>query len=260
MKKNLNDFLKETKYCNFRHPLIHDKASEITKDCNNDQEKAVALFYWVRDNIKYRFGAWNKSASEVLHQKCGMCTNKAVLFTSLLRALGIPAGFGILKVKGQEYFGPIGPTVLMKRVGEISVHIYSYVFLSNKWFKVDTSVDVELSKKTNYFNPTTELTEWHGDNDATENLDPKHILSDSAPLFIIDKKLDRRPRNAKKVLFKIGNSYLDFLRQNNINIINPEKQLPTLFEIWLKKKHFLYYILYLFYFKIRKNDKRKFKR
>ena len=200
MHKDLGVFLEETKYCNFNHPEIQKITSNITKNCKDDKEKSIALFYWVRDNIKYRFGNWGLSASEVLKQGHGMCTNKAVLLTTFLRASHIPAGFGILKVKGQEYFGLIAPKTLKDKVSKKSVHFYSYVNLDNKWIKIDPSVDRELANKTNYFNPTTELTEWLGDHDAMENLDPKDILEDLGPFFFVDDRLQKKPKKAKKIV------------------------------------------------------------
>ena len=250
MNENIKNFLQETKFCDFTSPNIQKIAQEITKSGVSDSEKSESLFYWVKENIKFEFGYWGVKASNVLQRKRGMCTNKAVLLTSFLRAVHIPAGFGILKVKGQEYFGPIAPVVLTNKVSSKSVHFYSYVNIDNKWIKIDPSVDSQLAIKTNYFNPTTELTEWSGDYDAMENLDPKNILEDLGPLFFIDDRLQKKPKKAKNILFKIGNYYLDFLRGNNIKIIDPKKQLEPLFKKWLKKNHFLNYILYILYFRI----------
>lgn len=248
MNVNLKDFLLETEYCDFNDISIKNLANKITKDCDSSKEKAIRLFYWVRDNIPYKFCLWNKSASDVLEQGYGMCTNKSVLLTALLRASDLPAGFGVLKVRGKDYFGPIAPKTLKRRVGSHSVHIYSYVFLDGQWFKIDSSVDKNLSEKTNYFNPTTELTDWDGKSDAKENLDPEHILSDNGPIANIDDKLKKKPRNASKVLLNMGNYYLDFLRQNQVKIFDVDRQLDLLFKNWLKKNHFMYYLIYITYF------------
>jgi hypothetical protein len=247
---SIDSFLLETKYCNFNNPAIKKLAQDLTRGCVNDQEKAVKLFYWVRDNIQYRFGPWNKIASDILRDGRGMCTNKAVLLTSLLRAEGIHAGFGILKVKGQEYFGPIAPIVLSGRVSKLSVHFYSYVFLDKKWIKIDPSVDIDLAQKTNYFNPTTQLTEWLGSEDATENLDPSHIISDEGPFASVESHLRKKPRSISRINFFVGNLYLDFLRSNKIKIVDP-KQLGNLFESWLKKNKFFYYFLFKIYINIK---------
>jgi len=259
MKKTLDVFLEETKYCDIGNLKIRNKVKSIVNNYDNDTEKAVALFYWVRDNIKYKFGSWSLQASDILDNGVGMCTNKAVLLTTFLRAAGIPAGFGILRVKGQDYFGPIAPKFLKDKVSKTSVHFYSYVNLNNRWIKIDSSVDNELSIKTNYFNPTTKLTEWSGDHDATENLDPSTILEDLGPFYNVDDKLQKKPRRAKYILLKIGNYYLDFLRQNSIKIVNPRVELEPLFKKWMWRKHFVYYIIYVIYFNIVNNYEKNIK-
>jgi hypothetical protein len=251
MRIDLKNFLVETEYCDINHPNIQKIAKKITKDCNSEREKAISLFYWVRDNIEYRFGSWSIKASDVLFKRYGMCTNKAVLLTSLLRTTKIPSGFGILKVKGQEYFGPIAPPILKQRVSKVSVHIYSYVYLDQKWLIIDSSVDKNLACKTNYFNPTTELSDWDGIHHAIENLDPKHIISDTGPLCNIDDKLNKKPRNSSNLLFFMGNAYLNFLRSNKI-LIHDTSELEPLFNKWIKKKYFFRYFLYIIYLKFKK--------
>lgn len=248
MEDDLKNFLIETEYCNFKYHSIAKLAKEINGGYTNNTDKSVAAFYWVRDNIRYSFGLWDKKASDVLQQEYGMCTNKAVLLTSLLRALGIPAGFIVLKVKGQEYFGPITPGVLKDYIEKISTHIHTCVFLKNRWLFIDPSVDKELADKTSYFNYTTELIDWDGSDNGKETIKSEHILNSSNPLFNIDDKLKRRPRKTTFILFKLGNLYLDFLRNNNQKLGG---DIDTIFKKWLRDKHFIYYCLYilLYYYK-----------
>ena len=248
-KMKSGNFLEETEYCNFSHPIVKGLAIEITKNCNTDREKAVALFYWVRNNIQYTFGAWGIKASQVVLQKKGMCTNKAVLLTTLLRACNIPAGFGMLKVDAKEYFGPIIPPMFKDFLGKNSVHFYSYVCLDNKWIKIDSSVDPNLSEKTHYFNPTTQLTEWDGYLDATENLDESHIKSEHGPWANINDLLKKKPKNAKKIVTFSGNIYLFFLRQTEIKIQDTDRELESLFKKWLRKNNFLFYCIMMLFAK-----------
>src|SRR5680860_72246 len=86
---NIGEYLAETEFCDFKHPTIQELAGKITKNHKSQKIKAIAIFYWVRDNIPYKFGSWGKKASKVLDEKHGMCTNKALLLTALLRASGI---------------------------------------------------------------------------------------------------------------------------------------------------------------------------
>ena len=108
----MNDFLKETEYCDWSNSEIKSAAEKIIVNLTEPKEKTVALFYWVRDNIYYRVGLWNRKASETLAERKGTCTNSANLFIAFNRAIGIPAGYYVMKVNGREYFGPIVPKFL----------------------------------------------------------------------------------------------------------------------------------------------------
>lgn len=243
IKERTEDFLKETKYCDFKNSEIVKLNDRLIRGKLADEEKAVALFYWVRDNIPYKFGDWGKRASEVLKQESGMCTNKVVLLISLFRLNNIPSGFGILKVKGQEYFGPIAIPILTKRIAKESVHVYAHVKLGDDWFMVDPSGDRALSEETSYFNHTTELVDWDGRTDAMENLSPETIIDDLGLFSHIDERLEKKPKHGKGFVIKIGNLYLDFLRQNETRIDDPAR-LEALFLEWFKKKSICFYCLF----------------
>ena len=116
---DLKDFLIKTEYCDFENEKIKKLAEELIKGCVSEKEKAVALFYWVRDNILYRVGLWNRKASETLAEGKGVCTSKANLLVALLRAVGIPAGYGVMRVKGREYFGQIVPNRLQNKINQV---------------------------------------------------------------------------------------------------------------------------------------------
>jgi transglutaminase-like putative cysteine protease len=50
--EDLELYLKPTEYLDFNKKVVSAKALEITKGLNTDKEKAIALFYWVRDKVK----------------------------------------------------------------------------------------------------------------------------------------------------------------------------------------------------------------
>jgi len=239
----IENFLRETKYCDYSHPLIQATALKITKKIKGDKERAIALFNYVRDNFPYTFDYWGIKASETLKKGYGMCTNKNNLFIALLRAVNIPAGYGILRVKAREYFGPIMLDRYKSKVSEVSKHIYSYAYLNNRWVKCDPSTDKELSEKTSYFNYTTELVVWDGKNDAMDNIDPKHIINDKGPFWCIDRGLRKPFRNLSSLKIKMWNLYIRFLRTYDKRFTH-RKEIERDFLRWVKKKHFFYYILF----------------
>lgn len=230
----MDEFLRETEYCDFKKPEILELSQKLTSGFDNQKDKAVALFYWVRDNIHYRVGLWTRKASETLAERSGACTNSANLLVALLRASNIPAAYGVMRVDGQEFFGPINISSLKKRISKSSVHIYAQVYLNGKWIKCDPSTDVYLSQKTSYFNPQSKLVNWEGENDAMLNLDPAHILEDKNLLSNIDKIIVKKPKTGKAIGIKIANLYIKFLR-NNEKIIKHPSELEPLFRSWLKK-------------------------
>ena len=243
--QKIPEFLKQTAYCDSNSPAIEKTAVFLTKDYSDQRQKAVALFSYVRDSVLYTFDYWNIKASETLEKKTGMCTNKNNLLIALLRAINIPAGYGILKVKGKEYFGPLMLPTFKKLVSESSVHIYSLVNFDNKWIKCDVSPDKEISKKTSHLSPTSRLIEWNGIDDAMEYFNPKHIIEDISPISNIDTKLDKKPDAFNKTKMKLGNLYLKFLRNGNNNfksISDVEKE----FKKWLRKESKFFYSYYSF--------------
>jgi len=246
MTENLKPFLSETKFCDFSHPEIRKISEEIIGDCKEEREKAVKLFYWVRDNILYILGNWNKKASETLKEKRGGCSSKANLLVALLRSNNIPAGYGIMKVYTRRYFGPLALPLLTKFSSEFSPHVYCCVYLNNKWIKCDPSDDRGLSEKTSYINPPSKLVEWDGIHDAMLNLDKNDILEDVFPVSNIDDLLSKKPRHAKGLPLKIANLYIKFLRENTEKV-NEIKEIEILFKKWLKKHYCFYFYLFFIY-------------
>ena len=81
------------------HPTIQTMAHELISQIplENETEKAIALFYFVRDKIKYRveknrkyYSRFQLKASETLKRGAGYCIQKAGPFAALARAVGIP--------------------------------------------------------------------------------------------------------------------------------------------------------------------------
>lgn len=247
---NLEQFLKPTKYCDSDNKDIKNILYEILGNIKDDKEKAIKLFYWVRDNILYRVGYWNRMATDTLKEGSGTCTNKANLLVSFFRSIGIPAGYGVMSVMGKEYFGPIMLPKFKSWVSEKSTHVFCYVYIDNSWIKCDPSDDYLLSKKTNDFNYTTKLVEWNGHSDAILNIKKDHILSISEPIQSIDYLMEKKPRNGRGIGVKIANIYINFLRINNEKIRSTE-EAEKLFFKYLKNKKPLYFLIFniLNYFK-----------
>ena len=73
--------------------LIRERAIELTRGLKDDAEKGINLFYWVRDEIKYRplvpLGLFDDyRASKTLESGVGFCVEKAALLIALARGRG----------------------------------------------------------------------------------------------------------------------------------------------------------------------------
>ena len=244
MIEQLGSYLQESAYCDYTNPKILSLSQEITSDCKDVREKAVKLFFWVRDSIDYRVGLWNAKASETLLIGQGTCTNKSNLLVALLRAAKIPAGYGRMKVNGKEYFGPIAIPLLKNFVSDVSTHFYVLVNLNDRWVKCDPSDDRRLSEATYHYNYTTKMVNWDGRKNAMLNIRKDHIIEDRYPIANIDSLIKKRIKFWKLTPVKVANYYINFLRTNKTvfsSITDAEKS----FKLWMRQKHFLLYCFIL---------------
>ncbi len=168
------NYLRTTKLINFNHPKVKAKALALTKDAVDEREKALRIYRFVRDEIKFSFTGdfYRTPASDVLEKKRGYCNTKATLFIALLRASEIPA---------RQYFVDISQDILFGFVdtGNAYVdHSYTEVWLEGRWLKVDSyTVDAGLyqraveklkteKRKIGYGVHIDGINDWDGKNDS----------------------------------------------------------------------------------------------
>jgi transglutaminase-like putative cysteine protease len=200
------------RYCDLDHPSIRATAERVLVPTLTQREQAVRLFCFVRDEIRYFFGPWGVRASETLATREGTCSNKNNLFIALLRSVGIPAAYGVLRVNAREYFGNITPEAWKPRGSADSTHIYAAAFLDGRWVRCDTSTDREIAGKLSHFNQQTRLVDWDGEHDAMDRLDPAHVRSDLGTFATVDELLSKEHRNATPDLFTLLNDFNRFVR------------------------------------------------
>ncbi|HLN94958.1 MAG TPA: DUF3857 domain-containing protein [Flavobacterium sp.] len=77
-------------------PALKTLSLDITKDCTSDEEKVKAIFYWVKDNIKYIAfengyeGFIPREAGTVFERRFGDCKDMASIITSMSHYAGVP--------------------------------------------------------------------------------------------------------------------------------------------------------------------------
>jgi len=124
---------------------------EFTKkkalDARDPVERAVGLFYAVRDGIEYdvmdglKLDRDRFRASAVLARKSGFCIPKAVLLAAVCRAAGIPARLRFMDVRNHLTTGEI------KELMGTDVFVYhglAELYLNERWVKATPAFDAAL--------------------------------------------------------------------------------------------------------------------
>jgi len=102
--EDMNKYLKCTEIVDCDSAIIKKKARELARGLKTDKEKAIALFYFVRDAIKYNpYDSADRYeysiASATLKRGYGLCFQKAAVLIAMCRAIGIPARFGFADIR-----------------------------------------------------------------------------------------------------------------------------------------------------------------
>ncbi len=146
--KKLEDYLKELPpVIQFDTPLVQKEIQEIESKAPTPKERAKMAFEFARDVIQHSFDTQSKvitiSAEDAIEKKEGICFAKSHVLATLLRGMGIPAGFCYQRVlrKGTIESG-------------YALHGLNAVYLEDTgWFRVDPrgnkpGVDSQFSTDT----------------------------------------------------------------------------------------------------------------
>ena len=208
---DLRPFLAATPMCDVDHDSVRRLAVEITGDAGTQRDAAIALFYWVRDEITYTMGDWNWRASQTLDRRAGTCSNKANLMVAMARSLGIPAGFHVQYVTTPSYFSGAFIPLVRRSVRDKAIHVYVTLFLDGNWVKCDPTDDKALSDAIEAIVPHAKAFDFDGVHDAVIPFAEGSVLSDRGPYSDIDADLNRDARisEAHKRMFA---AYVAFVR------------------------------------------------
>lgn len=213
MDFNMEMFLKATPTIDVGHERIIETASKVTRGCSNDEEKAIRLFYFVRDSIKYSFHMISVfiedfRASRILEWGQGYCVQKAVLLAALGRAAGVPSRLVFAKIRNHK-----APAQILEKIGTpiFPRHGYNQFFLNGRWVSAAATFDKELCERNRL--PTVE---FDGKNDA---ILPKKGLKGEPYIDYVEKFPPREDLPFDWIVEKIS------------QILGPDKR-P-----WLDKDH-----------------------
>jgi transglutaminase-like putative cysteine protease len=156
-------------------PII-EHAREVVDETNNAVERAVKLYYAVRDGIRYDpyypfYLPEHYRASNVLRNGRGYCVSKTSLLCALGRACGIPSRVGFATVRNH-----LATRQLLDLLGSdlFVYHGFIEFFLEGKWVKATPAFNAEICNRHN-----VEPLEFNGHEDSifqTYNLEKKMFM------------------------------------------------------------------------------------
>jgi transglutaminase-like putative cysteine protease len=115
----------------------------------DDRERAVALYYAVRDQFRYDpyridLGPHGMRASTVLANGFGWCVTKAALLAAACRAAGIPARMGFADVRNHLSTQRMRDTMA---TDIFTWHGYADLWLDGHWVKATPAFNLALCER-----------------------------------------------------------------------------------------------------------------
>ncbi len=161
----MEEYLQSSEFFDFDKSSVNKKAIEITENCKTEKEKAIALFYWVRDEIRYNMRLFipkikkNFIASNIIQERQGFCVSKSILLSTLARAVGIPARIHLVDLINHKISQKI---IDFMGTNVMHYHGYSEFYLNGKWVKLTPSFDKETAIRGGFL----PMCEFDGEKDA----------------------------------------------------------------------------------------------
>ena len=157
MDSDMELYLRATSTIDADHKKIIETARIVTNGCSSDEDKAVKLFYFVRDSIGYNVFMISVfiedfRASRILEWGKGYCVQKAVLLAALGRAAGIPSRLAFAKITNHKL--PQHIFQIMK-TNTFHRHGYNQFLLNRQWVSAAATFDKNLCEKNGL--PTVEF-------------------------------------------------------------------------------------------------------
>jgi len=141
----MSEYLTPGRFVDSDHPTVIDFANKNGTG-TTEREKAVSLYYAVRDRIRYNpFQNFTLDdtyrASVCIEQGSGWCVPKAALLAACARAAGIAARVGFADVKNHL----TTPQLTAKMGTDLFVfHGYAELLLAGRWVKATPAFNLSL--------------------------------------------------------------------------------------------------------------------
>ena len=144
----MNEYLRTARYIDSAHPAVVSFSREHAKG-SNERERAVSLYYAVRDKIRYNpFQNFlldeSYRGSACLERGEGWCVPKAALLAACARAAGTAARVGFADVKNH-----LTTPALRARMGTdlFVYHGFTELLLEGRWVKATPAFNLALCRR-----------------------------------------------------------------------------------------------------------------
>jgi len=129
---------------------VREFAFECVRGAKSDIDRAVQLFYRVRDGIRYdpyriSLDPRHYKASNVLSVGAGFCLPKTNLLAACSRAVGLPSAIGL-----SDVLNHLCTEKLRRLMGgkELFLHHgYALLYIESRWVKAASAFNIELCDK-----------------------------------------------------------------------------------------------------------------
>jgi hypothetical protein len=142
----MEQFLSPTEFLDSDHNSVCEYAAKNTIGCSSDTERAIKLYYAVRDDFQYDpyvldLRRESMKASTLLTKKRGYCVEKAVLLAAAARSVGIPSRLSFYIVRNH-----IATEKLAKALEKdyLVFHGAAEMFLNGTWIKATPAFNKRL--------------------------------------------------------------------------------------------------------------------
>ena len=144
-------YLRSTKCIDSAHPAVQRFAEEVTAQATTDLDRAIALYYAVRDRYRYDpyrvdLSVEGVRASTVIEREYGFCIPKAALLAAAARHVDIPSRLGFADVKNHLATDKL---LRLLQTDLFVFHGYAELWLNGRWVKATPAFNKTLCERFN---------------------------------------------------------------------------------------------------------------
>ncbi|HEY8561930.1 MAG TPA: transglutaminase family protein [Pyrinomonadaceae bacterium] len=144
----MKEYLQPTEFLDFDRESVRRFAEKNTLGAESEKERAIALYYAVRDGFQYNpylidLRREGLRASDLLTRNRGYCVEKAVLLAASARAVNIPSRLSFYIVRNHIATEKLERAL---RKNYLVFHGAAEIFLNGGWLKMTPAFNEGLCK------------------------------------------------------------------------------------------------------------------